>query len=351
MGALWLMASVASASADVFNGRAAVTDMLAFALIALTVRRPNLGAVLMTLLLIVSDFISDYQHGFLGVLSYVAVVALIRLGKFWQAVVLTALTFAFGLHLSLMHDMAAPSAAVFGWLLAAGISWAIGVGFHGYGAVAEMRQQENLHRGLLELAWDLHDFVARDLTIIAMQADLGVAKGGASPEELQAIADHARSANQFLRQTQQRFQTTTVDTGSRAITIESAVSAGAKELAANGRRLAVSGELYEHPRSIDAVGGRVLMEALHNATKHGRGTVELRIDDTETSLNLVVTNKVNKKTSTSAGIGQLAMMERVATVGGKLRSEMEGERWVMRLELPLPDARGKEPTDDPSGAV
>ena len=351
MGALWLLASILGASAGAVSGMAALIDVLGFAALALTVRRPNWGAGGMALILLVSAFSSDEEHGLIGVISYIAVVALIRLGRFRQAVLLTLVTLGFGIHVSLERDAIRVPAAMFGWLMSAGLSWAIGAGFHAYGAMAELRQQELQHRGLLELAWDLHDFVARDLTIIAMQADLGIVRGGASPEELQAIADHARSANQFLRETQQRFQTTSVDTAARAITIESAVRTGEKELAVGGRQLAVAGTLRDYPRAIDAVGGRVLMEALHNAAKHGRGDVALTIEESHGMLRLVVTNRTGGVVDTSSGIGQAAMKERVATIGGNLRSGLEGDRWVMRLELPLPNAGRKEHRHDSSRAL
>jgi signal transduction histidine kinase len=340
LGVIWLATSVVGVASGRTSAPALLADLAAFAALVVVTRRTRPGIVLMTGALLGSLLLDPTTYGVVPVLSSIAIISLLRAREHTIAAVHTLVTVAVGVSVSLRAGRQ-PVEAVFIWLTSATIAWVIGLAYAGYAELSADRERQRHQRARMELAWDLHDFVARDLTIISMRADAAIGRGGATVEELQQIARHSRSAAEFLRGTAGRFGSE----AARILTLEDSLEAGKRDLATLGRALRVTGTLPQPDFLPGAVGGRVLREALHNATKHGQGDVSVTIADDGSHFTLEVANIVLHTTPSPRGakLGMTAMRHRAEAVGGEVTTHLRGGEWVTRIRLPKRDgasARG-----------
>src|SRR5690606_10779200 len=119
-------------------------------------------------------------------------------------------------------------------------------------------------REQLELALELHDSVCRDLSMLVMQADSVTASGTASPEQLEDLAERARSANHAVREVARLLGGATRTTAPE-IRLEPALKSGTHELRSLGFTVRTTAELVgDLPAPVDEAAGRILQEALHN---------------------------------------------------------------------------------------
>lgn len=347
LGTLWLLASLQGVGHHQFSGSYFLTDLLAFLALGLATRTLGLGIGLMMLALAIALALPPEQHGYVGVFAFLLVLTLNRRRRRWHAVWLTMATFIVGSWLSYRASdkVSLPTAAV-AWLLAALISWALSLGTQAQSELSAVREREKHNRERVDFAWDLHDFVARDLTIISMRVDSAIARGGANVEELRMIAEHSRAANKFLRETAKQFGDASLPSQHRAVTIASAIETTRAELEATGRELIVPDVFPNYPRMVDAVGGRILLEALHNASKHGAGPITVECTSDGDELEIVVRNQFQGRApKSSLGMGLAAMRQRATMFGGTLVAGPIGNAWVSTIRLPFDDHtdRGIEP--------
>lgn len=79
-----------------------------------------------------------------------------------------------------------------------GVAWLIGMGFHTVRRIEAQRVTRSFEKRQLAMASEMHDFVGRHLTIIAMHAELARARGDGNPEVLENLASRARVAGRAL---------------------------------------------------------------------------------------------------------------------------------------------------------
>lgn len=348
LGGLWLLASLQAVLSEQFSGMYFLVDLLAFVALGLGTRTLAFGLGSMVLALVVALLLPPGVHGYVGVFAFIMVITFVRRHRLWLAFGLTVITLVVGTWLSFRaSDEVSLGEAMVAWFLAALIAWALSIGSRAQAQLSVLNEREKYVRERVDFAWDLHDFVARDLTIISMRVDSAIARGGADVEELQLIAEHSRAANKFLRETAKQFGDSGLPSQHRAVTIASAVETAKAELAATGRSLAVNHDCPAIPRMVDAVGGRILLEALHNAVKHGSGPVTVTCANEGDELEIVVRNQLSSRSvaRASRGMGLAAMRQRATMFGGTLVAGPLDAEWVSTIRLPYDEhtSRGNLP--------
>lgn len=189
------------------------------------------------------------------------------------------------------------------------------------------------------LARDLHDGIGHALSVITLQA--GAGQVARDPEQmhkaLQTVEQVARSAVAdlddalgVLRQGQSAPRAPVRSLGDVPDLVRTYVSGG----------LPVDVTLADPGRVPDVVsreGFRVVQEALTNAERHGRGPVTMRTLLSGEALVIEIDNPVGARTKprVGGGHGLAGLRERVRLVGGKVSVGPDGDRWRMRVELPV----------------
>lgn len=203
------------------------------------------------------------------------------------------------------------------------------------------------------LARELHDIVAHDLTVIAMQASAGAIRT-TDPDEKESftvIGDSARSALDDLRLLLQIMreprQGSDVEPPSAGIDLAGEIAEVAGQLEELGHRVTthVDGDLSAVPDGVRTTVRRVLREGTTNVLKHGA-------DRSEVSISTVVQDGQVVTTITSAlpqvsdqrtlrhfgrsGFGLIGLRERVQLLRGRLESgPREDGTFVLTVSLPL----------------
>ncbi|NLE96656.1 MAG: hypothetical protein GX596_01530 [Propionibacterium sp.] len=335
LGSLWIVASALSAVAGLISPLALLFDAVGFLAVILITRRRWPGLAVTCAALVVSVVVIEPgQYGFLWVQALIGVVSLLRERRVWQAALQTAFALptimAVGLRAG--DDLVPIAVSV---VIVGALAWGVGWGFHRDGQLAAARERGRFHREQLRIAGDLHDFVARDLTLISMRAEAAIAKGGATVDELRDIAGHSRAANQFLRETAAALDGSHPPALQPLVSVTSALEIGGRDLEVQERALHVDGAPPTAGDIVDAVAGRLLLEALHNAVKHGTGKVDVRFRDERSHFAVEIAN-ITRRTPPTRGtsFGTRAMVHRATVFGGELTSRQEGDVWLCSFTLP-----------------
>ncbi|MFC4148171.1 sensor histidine kinase [Micromonospora mangrovi] len=259
-----------------------------------------------------------------------------------------------------------------GWTALAGVLLLVGLGYAvaGLGALAasmapvllgpsqgeriaalEARAARLAERN--RLARELHDSVGHALTVATLQAaaarELLDADPGFARRALRAIEETSRHAMEDLdhvlgllresdggvrgsagtapQRTLSQLDRLVADTRAAGLTVESRVS----------------GPLVELPAAVSREGYRIVQEGLTNAARYGRGPVTLRVDVPEKEpdgpgrwLEIELVNAVRGATGPGrGGRGLDGMRERVLLLGGRITAGPEGDRWQVRVRLPV----------------
>ncbi|CAM5325601.1 hypothetical protein GCM10010329_38900 [Streptomyces spiroverticillatus] len=224
---------------------------------------------------------------------------------------------------------------------------AAGVGVAGYrqDLVRELEIQRGRTAALqavqqerLSVARDVHDFVGRELTLLAVRAEvLAVrARGEAHQKDFDELSDTARKAHRILNEIivqRAREQDATPGIDGLAVLAAEGEQAGSPVvLDIDGRAGALS------PLRQAAV-YRVVQECLTNAVKHAPGQeVRVRITLDGVHLRLEVCNDlpsaVPAKEPVSAGTGTFSMGERVESMGGTLEAGHHDGKYRVVATLP-----------------
>lgn len=203
-----------------------------------------------------------------------------------------------------------------------------------------------------ELARELHDIVAHDLTVIAMQASAGAMQttGARERESLTVIADAARSAlddlRLLLRIMREPRSQETVDPPNAGIDLADQFAELAGHLEDLGHEVStrVSGDLTSVPHTVRATIRRVLREGTTNILKHGppRSRVTLETVVADGTIITTVTNTLEGSPAQArtgrfgrSGFGLIGLRERVQLLDGRLEAGPDGAG-SYRLTVRLP---------------
>jgi signal transduction histidine kinase len=234
-----------------------------------------------------------------------------------------------------------------GWTrgVSLGIALGIVVAFAVRRARRRSEQQERTAaEQRLQLAREVHDAVASQVSIIGIQAAAARRVIDANPsraaESLQVIETAARMANADLR----RMLTTLRaggDAPTEALPGLSELPALVAEHRAGGLVVEVLGldRIPALAPALDAAVYRIIQEALANASAHaGAHHASIALSVADGTLHVVVVNPTGRTAAKhqGSGLGLRGMRERAEMFGGSVDAGMRtGDRFVVEVTLPV----------------
>lgn len=204
-----------------------------------------------------------------------------------------------------------------------------------------------------ELSRELHDIVAHDLTIIAMQSSAGgiLAKDTPTREAFDVIGDSARGAlddlRLLLRIMREPDERQEVGDSPTSIDLVGEMADLATSLEDLGHSVATrfTGDVARIPGTTRTTVQRLLREGVTNVLKHGANPseVQLELAVSESEVVAAVTNsplatqpRPAGRRFTTSGYGLIGLRERVSLLGGSLTTGIhEGDAWQVRATLPI----------------
>jgi signal transduction histidine kinase len=192
----------------------------------------------------------------------------------------------------------------------------------------------------LRIARELHDVVAHNVSVMAIQAGAARVSGSSSNEALQSIEATARDTLAELNHLLGVLRKDSEAPLSPQPGIDQAetILSAAREAGLEAS-LKITGERRSLPAALDLSGYRILQEAITNVLKHAQASrVEVTVDYQVDSVVLTVTdNGVGAKQTAGAstGHGLIGMRERVELFNGELgtgSSSLGG--FTVRANLP-----------------
>ena len=194
----------------------------------------------------------------------------------------------------------------------------------------------------LRIARELHDVVAHNVSVMAIQAGAARVSGNSSKEALQSIERTARDTLAELNRLlgvlrKQSDASLTPQPGLDQVEalIKTARDAGLEAT------LKITGEKGALPAALDLTAFRIVQEAITNALKHAHASrLEVRIAYAPDALELTIRDNggggSEEAVKASTGHGLIGMRERVALFGGELEAGSSAVGgFTVRSKLPI----------------
>ncbi|MFF0108186.1 sensor histidine kinase [Streptomyces hirsutus] len=214
---------------------------------------------------------------------------------------------------------------------------------------ADRRQREHrirLHQRV-DLARELHDFVAHHVTGIVVQAQGAQAVAAKRPDlVVPALERIERTGAEALVSLRRMVGQLRAEDGEMPLVAPVEIR-GLRTLVADFRMRGVSSQLIEDgptetlPPEVAAVVHRVTMESLTNVRKHAHDCrdVRVRVQVLPQRTVVEITNDGTARRATADGYGLKGLRERVTGVGGTFRAGATADGgWLVRACLPLAPA-------------
>ncbi|MEV6494922.1 histidine kinase [Actinoplanes sp. NPDC051633] len=209
---------------------------------------------------------------------------------------------------------------------------------------AEQSRDEEARRRVAEerlrIARELHDVVAHNIAMINVQAGVAAHVLRTQPDAADTALAHVRQA---ARTVLDEISTLLGVLRSPDDAEDSEPTRGLAKLGGLLDSMAAAGLTVEHeqqgearelPAAVDLAAYRIVQESLTNAQKHGAGrAAHLSVTFTPAGVRIAVTNDANGGVE-SNGHGLVGMRERATAVGGTLRANRDGGRFVVEADLP-----------------
>jgi signal transduction histidine kinase len=220
--------------------------------------------------------------------------------------------------------------------------------------ILEREQEEERARALaqerLHIAQELHDVIAHSMSVIAVQAGVGMHVVDRDPGEAKKALENISTTSRSTLVELRRMLGVLRDDGQGAAYVPapglSDIDKLAREVTDAGVpvKVTMDGSLRDLPPGIDLTGYRIVQEALTNVLKHaGPSSAWVCVTNDDASLHIEVRDDGRGVNGRSAGTGHglTGMRERVAVYGGELRAgPIPGGGFMVTAELPY-DAGGE----------
>lgn len=220
---------------------------------------------------------------------------------------------------------------------------------------AEEKIQAAREREREELARELHDIVAHELTVIAMQARAGALSKDieAAHTALKIIGDYSRSGLEEMRRmisamrssgTPKKPHPAPQKIGPPAVhgtNIPEALQRAKEQLDRMGIPTAIyiSGDPNKIPPALKTSMVTILREGTTNTIKHAGQhatcNITLEIDKELVILSMRNTLPGEKFDFPSSGYGLVGIRERVLALGGEMIAQRESQEWLLSVRIPL----------------
>lgn len=208
----------------------------------------------------------------------------------------------------------------------------------------EERQREAIIAERRWIASELHDSIARQLTVISLHTQL-LDDDKMRETSQQAIRASARKALSDLRFIISLAEDASVGTEIPVGDLQAAIEDACKELRDAGHTAVVEGDPRdEHiSRGAEIIFGRVVSESTTNIIKYASpGEVKFVIDLQPDAVTLTISSPLTRdslpRVSSSTGTGLKRMAERVLGVSGEFSAGPLDDSWQVRTRLPLASA-------------
>ncbi|MER7457430.1 histidine kinase [Micromonospora sp. NPDC126480] len=193
----------------------------------------------------------------------------------------------------------------------------------------------------LHIARELHDSLTHQISVIKVHAEAAVhlaqKRGEQVPEALLAIRDAGREAARELRATLEALRDDGNTTGYGLRQVPDLVRR--VRTAGLDVTLTVEGSRRAVPVAVDRTAYRIVQESLTNITRHAAAaTASVRIVHRPDAVLIQVDDdgRATPGSTPTPGVGLLGMRERVAAVGGRLRTGSRDEGgFTVHAELPV----------------
>nr|WP_240895432.1 histidine kinase [Kineococcus siccus] len=183
----------------------------------------------------------------------------------------------------------------------------------------------------LRFARDLHDVVGRDLSAIAVTSDLvaELARRG-RPEAVERAEEVRRIAQDSLREVR------AVVRGYRGVDLATELEGSAALLESAGVRCTVDARTEGVSPAARTAVAWVVREGVTNVVRHSSATwarVEVAVREGRVEV-LVENDRPAQETGAAPGTGLAGLAERLRPLEGTLTAGHEGDRFVLRAQLP-----------------
>lgn len=224
------------------------------------------------------------------------------------------------------------SAAV--WAVLYGAAWSAGGFAARRQSLSASELRHALERQRIQVAGELHDNVAHDLSLIVMRARHAQLHPEESARELAFIVERASQANGYLRNLMLLLKP---GQPVRPLDLMDALRRAESDLRAAGMSatVTVQGDVSQVPQPVSDAVARVTKEAVNNMVRHASTAAPcaVLVNVTEEEVQLGFTNTPDSHDE-GVGLGLTGMRERVETLGGRFDAGPVEGTWMVRASIP-----------------
>lgn len=209
----------------------------------------------------------------------------------------------------------------------------------------EAATREQLRKQRYAIAWELHDTVAHDLSLISMNLQEAGIRGRVDAKELEPLLEACDAAISHLRGILVLMRLDGSVDESRTDSIGSLDQECRRAMGRLTRHGFVAdysseGPVGELPQATQRALGKLCYEATSNVIKHGdpTGPVTMRVDADPGShaAQFTLSNTVlaGRRSGAYTPMGIAGMRNRIEAVGGRLHVGADGDQWLTMASVP-----------------
>lgn len=192
----------------------------------------------------------------------------------------------------------------------------------------------------LELARDLHDFVAHDVSgmVVQAQAAQTLGGGGETLAVLRRIEEAGLHALAAMDRTVHMLRDDDAPTQPRRYGIADLPDLVRRFASASGAHTDLDLSAGDLPPELDVTAYRLVTEALTNVRRHAPTSAQVTVcvrSDADTLEVTVDNDAAGVSSARRSGLGLPGLTERVTALGGRLTAGPYGGGWRLRADIPV----------------